>query len=58
LFTRAWNNNEFFGVEGLFTFPTWPMRLVVFCGATLTAVQYMLLALQDWREARKESKHV
>lgn len=57
LFTRAWNNNEFFGVEGLFTFPTWPMRLVVFCGATLAAVQYMLLALQDWREARKESNH-
>ena len=58
LLTRSWNNNEFFGVEGLFTFPTWPMRLVVFCGATLAAVQYILLTLQDWREARKESKHV
>lgn len=57
LLTRAWNNNEFFGVEGLFTFPTWPMRLVVFCGSTLAAVQYMLMAWRDWHEARKMIKH-
>ncbi|HSX94619.1 MAG TPA: TRAP transporter small permease [Hydrogenophaga sp.] len=51
LFQRAWANNEFFGVEGVFTFPTWPMRIVVFTGAALAAVQYALLAWQDWRES-------
>jgi TRAP-type C4-dicarboxylate transport system permease small subunit len=51
LFQRAWTNNEFFGIEGVFTFPTWPMRIVVFVGATLAALQYALLAWQDWRDA-------
>ncbi|NCT95886.1 MAG: TRAP transporter small permease [Comamonadaceae bacterium] len=51
LFQRAWANNEFFGVEGVFTFPTWPMRIVVFVGAALAALQYALLAWQDWRES-------
>lgn len=51
LFQRAWANDEFFGVEGVFTFPTWPMRIVVFTGAALAALQYALLAWQDWRES-------
>lgn len=51
LFQRAWSNNEFFGVEGVFTFPTWPMRLVVFTGATLAAVQYALLVWHDLRSS-------
>lgn len=51
LFQRAWTNNEFFGVEGVFTFPTWPMRIVVFTGAALATVQYALLAWQDWRDS-------
>lgn len=48
---KAWTGDEFLGVEGVFTFPLWPMRAVVVLGATLAAVQYALLALQDWREA-------
>ena len=27
-FMRAVSRNEFFGVEGVFTFPTWPIRLI------------------------------
>jgi TRAP-type mannitol/chloroaromatic compound transport system permease small subunit len=50
-FVRSWANNEFLGVEGVFTFPTWPMRGVVVLGAALAAVQYGLLMLQDWRAA-------
>lgn len=50
-FVRSWTNNEFLGIEGVFTFPTWPMRGVVILGATLAAVQYLLLAAQDAREA-------
>lgn len=51
LLARAWGDSEFFGVEGVFTFPTWPMRAVVLLGAVLAALQYLLLTVQDWREA-------
>ncbi len=51
LLSRAWGNDEFLGIEGIFTFPTWPMRLVVLGGAALAAIQYALLAFQDWRDA-------
>lgn len=49
---RAWNNNEFLGIEGVFTFPMWPMRGVVVLGSVLAAVQYALLAWQDFRGAQ------
>ncbi len=48
---RAWSDNEFLGVEGLFTFPTWPMRAVVLLGAGLAAIQYLLLVIQDLKES-------
>jgi TRAP-type C4-dicarboxylate transport system permease small subunit len=47
---RAWTDSEFLGVEGIFTFPTWPMRVVVLTGAGLAAVQYLLLVIEDLRE--------
>jgi TRAP-type C4-dicarboxylate transport system permease small subunit len=50
-FMRAWTNNEFLGIEGVFTFPTWPMRAVVILGSVLAAVQYLLLVIQDLRDA-------
>lgn len=50
-FVRSWTNNEFLGIEGVFTFPTWPMRGVVILGAALAAVQYLLMAAQDARDA-------
>ncbi|WP_404295851.1 TRAP transporter small permease subunit [Halomonas sp.] len=46
---RSWVNSEFLGIEGVFTFPTWPMRFVVVLGAALAAVQYALLAWHDFR---------
>jgi len=58
LFVRAWTQSEFLGVEGLFTFPTWPMRLVVFSGAALAALQYALLVWQDWRDSAGKGDHV
>ncbi len=51
LLARAWNDSEFFGIEGVFTFPTWPMRAVVLLGAVLAALQYVLLMKQDWQES-------
>lgn len=46
---RSWVNSEFLGVEGVFTFPTWPMRFVVVLGAALAAIQYALLVWHDLR---------
>jgi TRAP-type mannitol/chloroaromatic compound transport system permease small subunit len=51
LLGRAWADSEYLGIEGVLTFPIWPMRAVVVLGAALAAVQYALLALQDWRDA-------
>ncbi len=55
LFQRAWTNSEFLGVEGVFTFPTWPMRLVVFTGAALAAIQYALMVWHDLRASSRAS---
>jgi TRAP-type C4-dicarboxylate transport system permease small subunit len=51
---RAWSDAEFWGIEGVFTFPTWPMRAVVILGAGLASLQYLLLAWQDFKDARDE----
>jgi TRAP-type C4-dicarboxylate transport system permease small subunit len=53
LLVRAWVDSEFLGVQGVFTFPTWPMRAVVVLGAALAAIQYVLLAWRDLRESRR-----
>jgi TRAP-type C4-dicarboxylate transport system permease small subunit len=53
---RAWNNNEFLGIEGVFTFPTWPMRAVVVLGSVLAAVQYALLVLADLRLSARQAE--
>jgi len=50
-FSAAWTNNEFIGVQGQFTAPTWPVRLIVLIGGTVTAIQYLLLVWQDLRAA-------
>lgn len=51
LLRRAWSDSEFLGIEGVFTFPTWPMRLVVVLGAALAAIQYALLIWHDLRQS-------
>ena len=55
---KAWSGAEFLGVEGVFTFPIWPMRLVVIVGGVLATVQYALLAAQDWSDASRSGKTV
>ncbi len=52
-FVNAWTSNDFFGVQGVFTFPVWPMRGVVVLGAALACVQYALLVVEDWHDAAK-----
>jgi TRAP-type C4-dicarboxylate transport system permease small subunit len=51
---RSFNEAEYFGIQGVFTFPVWPMRAAVVLGSGLAAVQYLLLAVADFKEASRE----
>jgi TRAP-type mannitol/chloroaromatic compound transport system permease small subunit len=47
---NAWNAREFFGVQGLFTVPTWPFRaLIVLGGAAGTVAHLALFAIEARR---------
>ncbi len=52
-FAKAWVENDFYGVQGVFTMPTWPVKLIVLVGCTVTAIQYLLHALWHLRTAAK-----
>ncbi len=39
-FLSAWQTNDFFGVQGLFTIPTWPFRAFIVVGAIAAAIAY------------------
>jgi hypothetical protein len=41
-----WNSiarREFFGVQGLFTVPTWPFRALIVLGGSAGALAYLVL---------------
>jgi TRAP-type mannitol/chloroaromatic compound transport system permease small subunit len=44
LLIRSYTENDFFGVQGVFTSPTWPIIAVVLIGSALAALQYVMLA--------------
>jgi TRAP-type mannitol/chloroaromatic compound transport system permease small subunit len=41
----AWRRNEFFGVPGVWTVPTYPFRAVIIVGATGAALAYLGIAI-------------
>jgi TRAP-type C4-dicarboxylate transport system permease small subunit len=50
-----WNSvalREFFGVQGLFTFPTWPFRALIVLGGLAGALAYLVLFLAEARALR------
>lgn len=42
----AWRTNDFFGVQGVFTIPTLPFRIVNIIGAASATVAYLIIAAQ------------
>ncbi|MEO7402984.1 MAG: TRAP transporter small permease, partial [Burkholderiales bacterium] len=50
-FIRAVTRSEFFGVEGVFTFPTWPIRLIIVVGSAAAVLAYLLQIGQLLRNA-------
>lgn len=50
-FTQAWSGNEFFGVQGVYTVPTWPFRALIVGGSVVAAAAYLLQMPSLWRHA-------
>lgn len=54
----AWVEQEFFGAQGVFTAPVWPIKACLWGGAILTALAFVVQVLNDIRiltgEARVE----
>lgn len=54
-----WNSmalREFFGVQGLFTVPTWPFRGLIVLGGAAGTVAYLALLVAELRPARTTPK--
>ena len=51
LFLRAWQNDDYVGIEGYITYPVWPIRLIMLIGCVGCAIQYLLFALNDFAQA-------
>jgi tripartite ATP-independent transporter DctM subunit len=43
----AWVENEFFGAQGVFTAPVWPIKACLFAGSLLTCLAFATKALVD-----------
>ncbi len=43
----AWVEDEFFGAQGVFTAPVWPIKACLFGGSLLTALAFAVQALND-----------
>lgn len=46
----AWVEDEFFGAQGVFTAPVWPIKACLFAGSALTALAFAVQALKDVKD--------
>ncbi len=51
-FTKAWRRDTYEGVEGDFTLPTWPLKLLILVGAMICAIQFARHVGIDFRTIR------
>lgn len=54
LLVRSFQRHEFFGVQGVFTFPNWPVRLIMIVGALAATLVYLI---QVWERLRFAFTH-
>src|SRR5688572_3323543 len=47
----AWQTNEFAGVEGIFTVPVWPIKLLIVAGSALAGVELVRQLFRAGRNA-------
>lgn len=53
LFLKAWESKSYAGVEGVFTIPIWPIRLIVLVCAALVAIQFLRETFSHFRRLRQ-----
>lgn len=53
LFRKDWLSDEVYGVPGVFTFPRWPVGVIILIGCVATAALFLRLALGAARAARR-----
>jgi len=54
-FVDAWTSAEFFGVQGVFTIPTWPFRGITVLGAAVASLAALYSAQGDIRNFRSHA---
>jgi TRAP-type mannitol/chloroaromatic compound transport system permease small subunit len=52
LFTKAWRIDEYVGAEGDFMAPIWPVKLIILIGCLAGAIQFLLMAVDSFRQIR------
>lgn len=52
----AWVENEFFGAQGVFTAPVWPIKACLFGGSILTCLAFAIRALTDVKQILNASR--
>ncbi len=51
----AYAGNEFFGVQGIFTIRTWPLRAIIVFGSVLTALVFAVQGFQEIARIGKQA---
>lgn len=52
----AWVENEFFGAQGVFTAPVWPIKACLFGGSVLTVIAFAAQMLKDIKGAVNDGR--
>lgn len=54
LFMADWSRNTYVGVEGYFSLPVWPLKLLILVGSAICGIQFLRGVLGDLRTLRRE----
>ena len=53
LFIEAYQSDFYVGVEGLFTAPVWPIKLIIVVGCAVTLLQFLVFVQRNLTRTRK-----
>jgi TRAP-type C4-dicarboxylate transport system permease small subunit len=56
LMMRAWSQDLFFGIPGVFTAPEWPIRVAVVAGSFMLSIQFLIDANREFKLASSGGK--
>jgi TRAP-type C4-dicarboxylate transport system permease small subunit len=48
---QSWRSSDFFGVQGLFTIPTWPFWTITVIGSIAAGIAYLLAIIGQFRQS-------